>query len=186
MPLRSLDTWRTERLVLERLRAADFDDLCRMHRDPVLMASLGGLRDDEVTRRYLAEQLGHWDAHRFGIWMARDHATDRLAGRGGLRLALIEGRAETEVAYALVPEFWGRGLATELARACVRAAFDTLECVDVVAHTAQANVPSQRVLEKNGFAFERTFTHKGGPYRLYRLTAESWRAAGQHAGEHGG
>jgi [ribosomal protein S5]-alanine N-acetyltransferase len=185
MPLPNLDHLRTERLVLERMRAADLDDLRRMHRDPVLMASIGGVRGDDETRLYLAEQLGHWEAHHIGIWMAHESATDRLAGRGGLRLALIDGHAETELAYVLVPDVWGRGLATELARACLGVAFDVLGCADVIAYTAPANAASRRVMEKCGFALEREFTHKGAPRLLHRLGVNAWRAAAQSAGERG-
>ncbi len=185
MPLKSLDVWRTERLVLERVRAEDLADLCRMHQDPELMASLGGLRTEDDTRRYLDEQLGHWAAHHFGLWMVRNAATGRLAGRGGLRLTAIGGRAETEMAYALVPEAWGRGLATELARACARAAFDMLERADLVAYTRPDNRASRRVMEKVGFLHDRDFVHRGLPHVLYRLTATAWSAAGQRAGERG-
>lgn len=185
MPLPSLAHLRTERLVLERLRPADLDDLGRMHRDPALMASIGGVLDDDETRRYLAGQLGHWEAHDVGVWMARESATGRLAGRGGLRLALVDGHAETELAYALVPAAWGRGLATELARACLRVAFDVLGCADVIACTAPDNASSRRVLAKCGFTLEREFVHEGAPHRLHRLSASVWRAAAQAAGERG-
>ena len=44
---------------------------------------------------------------------------DSFVGRGGLRRIEIGGRNEIELAYTLTPEFWGQGLATEIATACV-------------------------------------------------------------------
>src|SRR5437762_126203 len=118
---------RTSRLLLLRPRADDFDGLDRMHRDPQVMATLGGIRTPEQTRQFINGLLAHWEQHGFGLWMARDAATSRFVGRGGLRHTVVEGKPDVEVAYGLMPEFWGRGLATELARESVRVGFVDLQ-----------------------------------------------------------
>ena len=55
----AVETFATDRLTAERLRAQDFDELCRLHRDPQVMATLGGVRDDATTQAFLAMQLEH-------------------------------------------------------------------------------------------------------------------------------
>jgi RimJ/RimL family protein N-acetyltransferase len=104
------------------------------------------------------------------VWRLRE--SGEFAGRGGLRHTEIEGVLETEVAWAVVPELWGRGLGTEIGRAAVDHAFARLGLPDVVAFTLPDNLPSRRVMEKLGFALEREISHAGLPHVLYRVRPE--------------
>jgi [ribosomal protein S5]-alanine N-acetyltransferase len=160
----------TPRLTATPLAADDLDILYTMHRDPVVMATLGGVRTDERTREYLAENLAHWSRNGFGLWMFRDRATGAFVGRGGIRQIVLEHGPEIEVAYALMPHTWGKGLATEIAAACIGLAFGPLGLRDLVAFTLPDNHASRRVMEKTGFRYEREFTHHDLPHVLYRTT----------------
>jgi len=175
--MNALDERRTPRLLLVRPRPDDLDDLARMHRDPQVMATLGGVRSAEETAPYLQRLLAHWEQHGFGWWVVRDADSGRFAGRGGLRHVTIGGREEVEVGYGLMAEFWGRGLATELARESVRVGFTELRRPDLVSFTLPTNRASQRVMEKAGFRYERDVVHAGLPHVLYRLTAAQWQAS---------
>ena len=150
-----------------------------MQADPQTMATLGGVRDAATSRRMLEEWIAHWDAHGFGLWLARDAATNEFAGRGGLKHTVVGGRPEIEVAYGFLPSFWGRGLATELAEASVRAGFEDLDLPDLVCFTLTTNRASQRVMQKTGFVFEREVEHAGLPHRLCRLRAADWRGVAE-------
>lgn len=174
-----LETLRTARLVLTRigLRPDDRADLRRMHRDPEVMATLGGVRSDELTDEILEQLSAHWREHGFGYWMAHAAGDDAFVGRGGLRQVALGGVPEIEVGYALLPAYWGRGLATELAGECVRIGFEELACTDLVAFTLPTNTRSRRVMERLGFIYERDVVWAGMPHVLYRLTARAWKAA---------
>lgn len=169
---------RTARLLLTRIAAADLGDLCRMHRDPDVMATLGGLRSDEVSADILAQLMAHWEQHGFGYWMARDAESGAFVGRGGLRRVVVGGAEEVEVGYALLPEYWSRGLATELARECVRVGVEILGLAELVAFTLPTNAASRRVMERVGFTYARDIIWAGMPHVLYRLAATAWREAG--------
>jgi len=185
MPANGLDALHTPRLLLTRMRPADLDDLVRMHRDPAVMATLGGVRSAAETRQTLDRFLAHWETHGFGWWTVRELATGRYAGRGGLRHVTVGGRAEVEVGYGFLPEFWGRGLATELARESVRVGFTALQRADLVSFTLTTNRASQRVMEHVGFRYERDITRADLPHVLSRLTRSEW-AATSAAAESGG
>jgi ribosomal-protein-alanine N-acetyltransferase len=163
---------RTVRLLLCRMREDDRDDLCRMHSDPRVMATLGGVRDDRQTDEFLHGACAHWERYGFGFWTVRDLATGRFAGRGGLLHTAIVGGDDVEVAYAFLPEFWGRGLATELAHESVRAAFEELGLAEVVCFALPANRASRRVMEKVGFRYERDVMYHGQPHVFYRLRVD--------------
>jgi len=168
-PMPFPESFTTERLLAERLRPAHYADLLRMHTDPVQMAMLGGVRDEAQTRDYLAKNLAHWDAHRFGAWMLRETAGGPVVGRSILRHLDADGADEVEVGYSLDPAYWGRGLATEIAAACLAHARSDLGLATVVAVTLPHNARSRRVLEKVGMAYDRDWLHADIPHVLYRI-----------------
>jgi RimJ/RimL family protein N-acetyltransferase len=152
----------------ERLRPDHYADLRRMDTDQKMMASLGGVRDESASADYLARNLDHWEEHGFGIWMLRDSKNGAMMGRAVLRHLEIEGVDEIEVGYGFLPEFWGRGLATEVARECVRIGLERLRLPSLVAITLTTNDGSQRVLEKTGLRYQRNIVHAGLLHALFR------------------
>jgi [ribosomal protein S5]-alanine N-acetyltransferase len=177
-----VEAFRTERLIAERLRDEHFDELRRMHRDPRVMATLapagapnGGLLSEEETRQFLRRHLDHWNRHGYGLWVFRDREDGQFVGRAGLHNTHVGGNEEVELAYALMTEYWNRGLATEMAEAILRVAFEQLHMTDLVCFTLTTNRASRRVMEKTGFEYERDVVHAGLPHVLYRITASGWR-----------
>jgi ribosomal-protein-alanine N-acetyltransferase len=139
-----------------------------MDRDPDFMAMLGGVRDEAQTAAYLERNLNHWSDHGFGLWMLRESVDHRFAGRAVLRHLLVEGTDEVEVGYGFYPEFWGRGLAPEIATACLHFARTELRLASIVAITLPANLRSQRVMTRVGLVYERDLTHEGLRHVLFR------------------
>lgn len=164
----ALDAFATPRLRAERLTASHWPDLRRMDQNQPFMASLGGVRDEAGTEAYMERNLAHWAAHGFGLWMLRDPATAALIGRAVLRHLEVEGVDEVEVGYGFLPEFWGHGLATEVARACVRLGLDRLGLRSVVAVTLPTNAASQRVMLKAGLVYQREIALTGVRQLLFR------------------
>lgn len=167
MQRQRLETFATARLRAERLTPAHFDAICAMDGDPEYMALLGGPRDAAGTRAYMERNLQHWSDHGFGLWMLRDQ-NDRIAGRAVLRHLLVEGTDEVELGYGFHTEYWGRGLATEIAKELLRVGRHELRLPSLVAITTGANLGSQRVLVKTGLVYERDIDHEGVPHLLYR------------------
>jgi ribosomal-protein-alanine N-acetyltransferase len=154
--------------VAERLTPEDRHHLRRIDRDPEVTAFMGGPRTSSATDTYLERNLEHWVEYGFGIWMLRQPDSGALVGRAGLRHILLGQTDEVELAYALLPQWWGRGLATTAARACVTIGREWVGLPSVVALVAPGNVGSRRVLEKSALAHERDVSHLGRPHLLYR------------------
>ena len=167
----SVESIETPHLTGLRVRDEDFANLVAMGKDPVVMATLGGVRTEQQTRESLDKSIKHWNAHGYGFWIFRDKSSGKMVGRGRLRRGHFGGNDETEVAYALRAEFWGKGLATEIATASVDTAFHQIGLSDLVAFTLPTNVASRRVLEKAGFTFERDIVHADLPHVFYRNRA---------------
>lgn len=167
-----LDGLTTARLVLRPIRMTDWGMLRMIDGDPRVMATLGGFRSEKETMAYALAQEDHWQRHGFGWWMAFLRETGAFVGRGGLRHLDIDGVLEIEVGYALLPRFWGRGLATEIAEAAVHVGTGDLRLTRLVGITMTENGASRRVLEKVGFRYERELSWAGLPHALYGLEAE--------------
>jgi RimJ/RimL family protein N-acetyltransferase len=162
------DTFVTERLRAERLMAAHLPELRALHRDAAVMAHIGGPRTEAQTAQYLAENLRHWSEHGFGLWILRELNRAPVAGLAMLRRLYVGGQVELELGYALYPSLWGRGLATEVAAACVAHAREDLMASSIVALVEPGHARSERVLEKVGLCYEREITLEETRRSLFR------------------
>jgi len=163
-----LSAFATPRLAAERLMQGHLPEIRRMHRDAAVMAQLGGVRDDAQTDAYLAKNLKHWDDYGYGLWILRDFGGGEPVGRAVLRHLLVDGVDEVEVGYAFYPSHWGRGLATEIATACLELGRRQLGLTTIVAVTDPGNRASQHVLEKCGLVYEREFMNEDHRAALFR------------------
>jgi RimJ/RimL family protein N-acetyltransferase len=120
------------------------------------------------ARHWLESDVEHWVAHGFGPWLLFDRARGGFVGRAGLRWTEVEGQRAIELAWALLPEWWGRGLATEAAVAAIAVARE--RGIDrLVAFTLIRNDASRRVMEKAGLRLLRDIEHAGLPHVLYEI-----------------
>ena len=169
----TIERLETARMVCERLRPEHLAEERRLLLDPrvgpILWARPVPPTDAEIVNA-LAAKEDHWNRHGFGIWLLRDRETGAAVGRGGLQHTYTAGLHDVEAGWAIVPERWGEGLATELAFACVEVAFDHVGLHEIVAFTLPDNFASRRVMEKTGFEYERNIVHVGLAHVLYRRT----------------
>ena len=185
----------TERLVLRRFTEADVDDLRDLDGDPEVMRFITGgeptprdvIRDETLPRFIRAYE----PFEGFGVWAAIERSTGGFLGWLEFYPPEGHGPEETELGYRLRRSAWGKGYATEGARALIRKGFTELGVRRVVAETMAVNVASRRVMEKAGLTYVRTF-HQEWPERIegdehgdveYALTKADWEL--REATEHG-
>lgn len=170
-----LRTYTTERLSCEALTPDHADEIAPLLWDVRVAHMLAVDRRPPAwgaTRAELAVSTEHWREFGFGLWLLRDRRTGAMVGRGGLQHTLATGTDEIEVAWAIVPDRWRQGLATEIALACMSTAFGQLGLRSVSAYTRPENLASRGVMKKAGMSFEREFTDRHGLRAvLYRRSA---------------
>ena len=162
------DSFSTARLRAERLTPEHYDAIRAMDSDAEYMALLGGPRDAAETLAYVARNLLHWSDYGFGLWILRDAHDGCVAGRCVLRHLEVEGTDEVELGYGFHKQYWGRGLATEVARTLLQYGLNELAQPSLVAITRPTNLASQRVLIKTGLVYERDVSYDGVAHQLYR------------------
>lgn len=172
-------SFRTERLLAQRLDERHLGDLARLYAEPVVTDRLGGgATCDEVSEWLAATVEPHWERHGFGLYAIYERRGSptpaTFVGRAGLKVAAADvGEAlgepkPVELLYALMPVQWGRGYATEVGRKLVGLALGPLDLESVIAYTLPDNTAARRVLEKCGFAAEGEVVHEGLAHLLFR------------------
>jgi [ribosomal protein S5]-alanine N-acetyltransferase len=175
MSTSTIERFETARMVCERVRFEQAPEHLRLLLDRRVSATLWPRRESPTEAQILDGVLAkveHWERHGFGMWLLRDRQTGEMVGRGGLQYTFTAGLNDVEAGWAIVPERWGQGLATELANACVEAGFEQLDLREIIAFTLPTNIGSRRVMEKAGFEFDRDIVHAGLPHVLYRRRPE--------------
>jgi ribosomal-protein-alanine N-acetyltransferase len=162
----------TERLLLRRLTMADLDPLAALYRDPEVRRYFpDGTRTHEQTREELQWVIDvYYARYGYGLWATILRETGDFVGRCGLLPWEIEGRPEVEVAYLLDRNHWGRGLATEAARAIADHAFATLPVERLICLVDPANNASANVATKIGMTlFRDDYVDEYGPAHIYAV-----------------
>ena len=157
----------TERIDLRELTPDDAHAVFELNADPEVLRFTGDVAfaslDD--ARRFL-ETYSDYRRNGFGRWAAVLRESGAFLGWCGLKR---DASGEVDVGYRLLRAHWGRGYATEAARACVRHGFDVhaLECI--VGRAAEDNSASLRVLAKCGLSYWKRVELEGlGSALVYR------------------
>src|SRR5690606_34746369 len=94
----------------------------------------------------------------------------RFSGFAGLKY--LDDLGEVDLGYRFMKEFWGKGIATEAASACITLGFDTLNLDKIIAMVLPENKGSVRVLEKLNFKYEKDIFEDGLRVNLWVLKGE--------------
>ncbi|HEY3284577.1 MAG TPA: GNAT family N-acetyltransferase [Armatimonadota bacterium] len=174
------DVLATERLLLRPWREEDRPALRRLNADPRVMELMPAKLSPEESDRFMDRMQAGLQERGYGLLAAELRDTGECLGLVGLAAPQFQAHFTpcVEVGWRLLPEFWGRGFATEGARACLQHAFGEVGLQEVVSFTVPHNLRSRRVMEKLGMSHqpEDDFDHpnlpEGHPLRrhvLYRL-----------------
>lgn len=162
-----MDSFATCRLKATRLAREELPDLVQLHLDAEVSRFLGGIRTPAETVAYMETSLRHWNDHGLGLWALRSY-DGTFVGRAGLRHVELEGTAELEVAYTFIRSAWGKGFATEITEALVGIWQGRCSQPSLVGIVMKGNLPSERVLLKTGFSYERDAVFHDADCRVFR------------------
>jgi RimJ/RimL family protein N-acetyltransferase len=164
----------TRRLRLRAFTAEDLDGLHLVFGDAEVMRFISGgkARSREETEIGLGRTIEGWRTRGFGFWAVTSLDSTGLIGYCGFMF--LENTPEVEIAYGLKKSHWGRGFATEAARACLRCGFEELKLARIVAVVHPQNVASQRVLEKLGMTYAKRVHHYDAELMYYEISKSDY------------
>lgn len=177
---------RTERLLLRRWHDRDLAPWAAMNADPEVREHLGEPLTREQSDASVARFLAEFDERGYGWWAVEVRGSGEFAGFAGLD-RVDDGLPFTgvEIGWRLARGAWGKGYATEAARAVLAFGFGTLGLPEILAVTTAGNLRSQAVMDRIGMTRDLAGdfddpTAPAGPLRpnvLYRIAAGAPGAA---------
>jgi RimJ/RimL family protein N-acetyltransferase len=169
----------TARLVLRRWTDADRAPFAAMNADPEVMRYFPAPLSTEQSDALVDSIRARFAQHGYGLWAVQVKGGPPFIGFTGLApLNPLVPYPGIEVGWRLVRSAWGRGYATEAARAAVAYGFDVAGLPEIVSVTAEVNVASRAVMRRLGMVhdpaedFDHPVLPEGSPLRrhvLYRL-----------------
>lgn len=153
----------TPRLILRKHEAGDLDFFASLMSDMRVMKWVGGRTfDREHCAQRLEKYIENEHATPYGFWVVALKDSGEQIGQGGVIPIARSGvdprdyaqrGPEIEVGYRFAVEYWGKGYATEVAKASVAHGFEVIGLDRIIAVTKPDNEPSKRVLEKAGLSY---------------------------------
>jgi RimJ/RimL family protein N-acetyltransferase len=163
----------TERLILRGPTEADLADWTAcIWSDAEVMRYMPRMDDtpDAFAKAVLAGFINVRKQQQVAAWVITDKADGRFMGHTMLRYR--EALNDYELGYALGKAFWGKGYATETARAVARYGFEHANLERIFAVVIPENIPSARVLGHLGFVYEKDGVFYDLPVAFYGLPRE--------------
>ena len=175
----------TDRLLLRRWERRDREPFSRLNSDLRVMEFMPGCLSRAESDLLVDSIEDHFREYGFGLYAAELRKEPLFIGFVGLAIPRFTAHFTpcVEIGWRLSTDYWGRGLATEGAKAVVRHAFEALGLEALVSFTAPANSRSRRVMEKIGMTHNpaEDFDHPNLPeghclrrHVLYRLHRSDW------------
>ena len=183
----------TERLLLRRWRPADRDPFAAMNADPVVMEHFLSVMTRAESDAFVDQIEAAFERDGFGLWAVEVRDGSPFIGFVGLNVPRFEApfMPAVEIGWRLDRHHWGRGYATEAARAVLAVGFHDVGLEEIVSFTSTGNVRSQQVMERIGMHtnpaddFDHPRMPVGHPIRrhvLYRLLRTEWATAARRGG----
>jgi len=152
----------TERLLLRQWDEEDLSKFAQINLDPDVMEFF----PDTLSRKEsykLADKLkGIIEENGWGFWAIELKSTHDFIGVAGLNIPQIELPVKplVEIGWRFARKHWGKGYATEAAKASIDYGFCNLNLDNIYSFTSVLNKRSIRVMERLGMEnMERNFAH---------------------------
>jgi RimJ/RimL family protein N-acetyltransferase len=151
----------TERLILEPWSSSDWQAFRPIATDPEVMRYInGGVPwTDEEIQSFVNRQVLLYSARGFCRWKLVGTSDGELIGFCGV--GIWRDALEPEIGWWLARTHWGRGLATEAARAALQDAFERVGLERVISIAMPGNIASIGVMKKLGLEFDAEFESDG-------------------------
>jgi RimJ/RimL family protein N-acetyltransferase len=173
-----MKTLETKRLTIRPLRKTDLNALFAITGDATVMRFVGNNQPItlEQTRQWIEVSQRNYATKGYGCMAVIERVSGHFIGYCGLVTG--EDTNAPEIIYGLMPSVWGKGYATEAARAMLAFGFTDCTLLMIEATADPNNFASLRVLDRLGFVWAKTDGDVHGlPTAFFQLKASTWFAS---------
>lgn len=142
----------TERFILREFELSDAGEMYKLNLDPEVIKYTGDppFESIEATRQFLLN-YDQYEKYGYGRWAVIRKTDNEFMGWCGLKFNPEYG--ETNLGYRFFRCYWGQGIATETAKACLAYGFGHLKLAQIAAYAVAENGASIKIMQKIGMAF---------------------------------
>jgi ribosomal-protein-alanine N-acetyltransferase len=151
----------TERLTLRAWETKDLLDCIEMNLDKEVMKYFPSILTKEQSIEFYDRVQKHFLENGFGLYVVENTSTKQFLGYTGFMIANFEASFTPciEIGWRFKKQYWGKGYATEAAKACLQYGFDSLGFDKICSFTATPNIKSENVMKTIGMIKTGTFSH---------------------------
>ncbi len=157
----------TERLILRQFREDDWQDLHAYFSHPqATQYTVGRAFSEGETWRTMCAMIGHWQLRGYGPYAVEEKASGNVIGPVGFWYP--NDWPSPEIKWALSPEYWGKGFASEAARAVQAAGLEFLPDIALISFINADNAASIKMALAIGASYEAEVLFRGARWHIYR------------------
>ncbi|HVZ55426.1 MAG TPA: GNAT family N-acetyltransferase [Chitinophagaceae bacterium] len=172
-----MTVFETARLIVRRFTEGDAEAFFRLNGDPEVTRYIRPAKTRADCDAFLLENIRYAREHAgYGRWAVEERISREVVG--SFALIPLGDSGSMQLGYALLPPYWGRGYATELARAGLDYVFEQTDLNEVYAQAEAENGASCRVLLKAGFEQAGRIREDGRDLVRYRFGRQTWNVRG--------
>ncbi len=166
----------SERLLFREVLISDYNQWLPFFTDPLSHRYwIAELESPEIEcEKWYKRQLNRYENNLGGMNALISKDSLELVGHGGLLVQTVDGIKELEIGYSILPEFWGKGYATEAAMKCRDYAFENKYAESLISIISLTNIPSENVALKIGMKIEKKSIYKNNHVNIFQITKEVW------------
>ncbi len=185
IPMKNSSPLQTERLILRPWQKQDYAPFAALNADSAVMEYFPSILRTKESDMMADKIKGLITQKGWGFWATEEKESGRFIGFVGLNTPAYDLPFNpcVEIGWRLAKDTWGKGYATEAARASLQFAFENLDLDEVVSFTTVTNLRSRAVMERLGLVnsgedFDHPLLEEGHPLQkhvLYKLSQKEWR-----------
>jgi len=157
----------TERLLLRQFIEPDWQDLHQCYASDVATKyTFGHGLSEAESWRMMSTIVGHWYLRDYGPYAVEEKATAKVIGTVGFWYP--KDWPSPEIKWALTPNYWGKGFASEAARAVQKTAHEYLPELSLISFIRAENTPSITLAKAIGAKFEEAVVFRNTDWHIYR------------------
>lgn len=168
----------TERLFLREFNLTDVEVVYEFNSNTEVHKYTGDevLKSPERAREIITDVwFQDYKKYGYGRWAVVYKPEDKVIGFAGLKYLPEIG--ETDIGYRFLPEYWGKGIASEASTEIIKYGFEKLSLNRIIGIASSENIGSWKVLEKIGLTFYQESDYEGSKerYNWYKLEKEDYQ-----------
>jgi len=170
----------TERCIIRDLEDFDLEGLFDLDSNPKVHKFLGNspISTKKEAQEIIENIRSKYQKFGIGRWAIQDKITNDFIGWTGFKHEekLRPDRVYTDIGYRLREKYWGKGIGTETALACLNYGFEALNLEEVCGCADTNHIASNTILRKIGLNYIEDFRFESHRLHWYTLKKSDWKS----------